>query len=197
MSLKTAIQWVLIFGPLAISPGPANILFAASGSSFGVKRSIPFFLGTNITCVFQSLAIGFGLGYIVASYPATMEIAKYSGVIFLLYLALKFFRLSVGKIESIEPLNFRQGVIVELLNVKYLMIPTIMFTQFYSPEKDGMTQVILLTISLALLTMASNLVWIFSGKALTSYTADSSVPKLQGTVFGLMLCVTALWLAIE
>ncbi|PLX61064.1 LysE family translocator [Sedimenticola selenatireducens] len=197
MSTEIAIQWILIFGPLAISPGPANILFAASGSSFGIRRSIPFWLGTNMTCIIQSLSIGLGLGYIISTYPVTIEILKYAGVVFLLYLASKFFKLSINEIEAIKPLSFKHGVIVELLNVKYLLIPTIMFTQFYMPEKDGLSQVVFLTALLAVLTMASNLVWVIGGKALTNFIADSNIQKTQGAVFGVMLCVTALWLAVS
>ncbi len=38
--------------PIVISPGPANILYAASGSTFGIKRTIPFWLATNLTSIF-------------------------------------------------------------------------------------------------------------------------------------------------
>jgi threonine/homoserine/homoserine lactone efflux protein len=196
MNTEAATQWILIFGPLAISPGPANVLFAASGSAFGVRGSIPFWLGTNITCAFQSLAIGLGLGYIISAYPSTIEALKLAGVFFLLYLAYSFFRLTVREVEELKPLKFKHGVIVEALNVKFLLIPTIMFTQFYAPEKDGFSQIVLLTVLLALLTMASNLLWVFGGKALTDIAINRRAQKVQGLVFGVMLCVTALWLAI-
>ncbi len=196
MSTETATQWILIFGPLAISPGPANVLFAASGSAFGVRGSIPFWLGTNITCVFQSLAIGFGLGYILSTYPSTIGALKLVGVLFLLYLSYKFFRLTVSKVEEIKPLSFKQGIVVELFNAKYLVIPTIMFTQFYTPGTDGFSQVVLLTASLALLTMTCNMVWVLGGKVLTDIVIDRKAQKIQGAVFGVMLCITAFWLAI-
>ncbi len=102
MNTEESIQWILIFGPLAISPGPANVLFAASGSSFGVRGSLPFWLGTNITCIIQSLAIGFGLGYIITKYPPITELLKYIGVSVLLYLAYRFFKLSITEAEAIK-----------------------------------------------------------------------------------------------
>ncbi|ADG93764.1 Lysine exporter protein (LYSE/YGGA) [Arcobacter nitrofigilis DSM 7299] len=196
MNIDSIIQWLLIFVPLALSPGPANILFAASGSSFGVKGSLPFWLGTNIVCIFQILFVGFGLGYVISAYPLFIEILKYIGILFLLYLAFKFFKMSVKKIEKIEPLSFKNGLIVEFLNVKFLIIPIIMFSQFYSAKNDSVTQFIILTISLSLLTMISNLIWILGGKVLISFVTSSNVQKVQGTIFGLMLCLTALWLAI-
>lgn len=196
MSTEAAMQWILIFGPLAISPGPANVLFGALGSSFGVRGSIPFWLGTNITCILQSIAIGLGLGYVISTYPVATVVLKYAGIVFLLYLAYRFFRLSVTEAKPIEPLSFKEGVVVELFNAKYLMIPTIMFTQFYSPENDGLSQVFVLTMALALLTMSSNLAWVFGGKAFTKLVVESKSQKTQGLMFGLMLSVTALWLLI-
>jgi threonine/homoserine/homoserine lactone efflux protein len=195
MNAQATVQWILIFGPLAISPGPANVLFAASGHSFGIRGSIPFWLGTNTMCVLQSLAIGLGLDYLISSYPMSVVLLKYSGIVLLLYLAFRFLRLSATRADAIKPLSFRQGVIVELFNAKYLLIPTIMFTQFYSPATEGIDKLWLLTAMLAALTMASNMAWVIGGKALTSIVASKAATKTQGRVFAAMLCMTAIWLA--
>lgn len=196
MNTELVITWLFALVPLAISPGPANVLFAASGSSFGIRGTIPFWLGTNIICLFQSLAVGLGLGFLLSNYPQTVELIKYVGVIFLLYLAFKLFRMSIVTREAIKPLRFVDGVIVEILNIKYLMIPTVMFSQFYTPEKENYSQVLMLTMALALLTMASNFVWIMGGKTLTTFAINKNIQKTQGIVFGVLLCVTAIWLAI-
>ena len=112
MHTETVITWLLALVPLAISPGPANILFAASGNSFGIKSTLPFWLGTNLICIVQTLAIGLSLGFIINKYPGTVELLKYLGVIFLLYLALHFFRASVTEHNIIKPLKFLDGIIV-------------------------------------------------------------------------------------
>lgn len=186
----------MIFGPLALSPGPANILFAASGQAFGIRGSLPFWLGTNITCVFQTLAIGFGLGILVSEFPSVIFSLKAIGIVILLVLAYRFYKLSVSDAEVIKPLSFRQGVVVELFNMKFLLIPMIMFSQFNAPANDGMPQVLVLTSMLAILTMGSNMVWIIGGKTLTLIATGRTAVKTQGWIFASMLCVTALWLAL-
>ena len=55
--------------------------------------------------------------------------------------------------EAVEPLTFRDGVVVEILNAKYLLIPTIMFLQFYTPETGGYRQIFILTFALVSLTL--------------------------------------------
>ena len=189
-------QWLLIFVPLAISPGPANILFAASGATFGFRDSIPFWLGTNMICVLQSLLIGSGLGYFISAYSGAAEIIKYVGVVFLVFLSIKFIRASAEKERNIKKLTLKDGVIIELLNAKYLVIPTIMFSQFYSSDYEYWTQLVTLTSALAVLTMVSNMVWIVGGKGLSSMLLETNNQRVQGVLFGLMLSVTALWLAV-
>ena len=84
MNTDLAITWIMALAPLSISPGPANVLFAASGTSFGTKATIPFWLGTNLVCVIQSFAIGLGLGFLITNYPYMVELIKFAGIIFLL-----------------------------------------------------------------------------------------------------------------
>lgn len=196
MSTDLTITWMLALVPLSISPGPANVLFAASGSAFGIKSTVPFWLGTNTTCIFQTLAVGIGLGVFVNAYPHVSAVTKYIGVAFLVYLAFKFFRLSINNREAIHPLRFVDGVVVELLNVKYLMIPTIMFSQVHNVGEIELSTVIVFTVALALLTMGSNLVWVVGGSRLTAFAKKARVERSQGAVFGVMLLVTALWIAI-
>jgi threonine/homoserine/homoserine lactone efflux protein len=197
MDAESLAQWILIFGPLTISPGPANVLFAASGHSFGIRGSVPFWLGTNSICILQSLVIGLGLGYIISNHPVIIGLLKYFGIAILLYLAFRYIKLSVSKTDTIQPLSFRQGVVVELFNAKYLLIPTIMFTQFYAPASEGITRVLILTSMLALLTMTSNMAWIIGGRALTSLVAGKTAATTLGRIFAAMLCFTAIWLALD
>ncbi len=197
MNLEFVLLWLATLLPLVISPGPANILYAASGSSFGVKGTIPFWLATNITSIFQTLAVGFGLNFLISTYPHITGLMKYLGILFLLYLAFKFFRMSNTFKKNIAPLTFRDGVLVELLNVKYLLIPTIMFSQFYSPETGGYMQIFILTFALVSLTLTTSMIWILGGKSLALFVSKKDTQRVQGIFFGTLLCITALWLFLS
>ena len=197
MDTEFVLLWLATLLPIVISPGPANILYAASGSSFGVKGTVPFWLATNITSVFQTLAVGFGLNFLISAYPKIADMMKYIGIIFLLYLAFKFFKMSNTLKETLEPLTFRDGVIVEILNAKYLLIPTIMFSQFYHPETGGYRQILFLTFALVSLTLTTSMVWILGGKSLALFVSSKNTQRVQGLLFGSLLCVTALWLFIS
>lgn len=195
MNTSTAIAWFAALAPLSISPGPANVLFAASGAAFGVRATMPFCLGTNLVCILQSLAVGFGLMALVTERPAVAASLKVAGVLVLLFLAVRFFRGAAATARTATPLRFRDGVIVELLNAKYLLIPLVMFSQFYNAQQASLSQLLALTAALAALTLFSNLVWVVGGRALMALLADAHIARYQGIFFGSMLLLTALWLA--
>jgi len=182
--------------PIIISPGPANILYAASGSAFGIKKTIPFWLATNLTSVFQTLAVGFGLESIIQIYPNIIIYIKYIGIVFLLYLSYKFFNMSISSQKEIKPLTFKDGVIIEFFNAKYLLIPAIMFSQFYNPS-EGYIQIILLTLLLVSLTLVTSMIWIVGGNTLTKFLKSEKIQKRQSFLFGTLLFLTAIWLSFE
>ena len=186
--------WILTLLPIVISPGPANILYAASGSAFGIKKTVPFWFATNITSVFQTLAVGFGLSSLLLLYPNINIFIKYLGILFLLYLAYKFYHMSVSQTENIKPLSFKDGVIIELLNMKYLLIPTIMFSQFYTPS-DGYIQIFILSFSLLAMTLLSSMIWIVGGKQLSTFVQNEKMEKRQSLFFSILLLITAVWLS--
>ena len=146
--------------------------------------------------IFQTLAVGFGLDLVITAYPGITEAIKYLGIGFLLYLALKFFRFSCSVNETLRPLTFKDGVIVEALNMKYLLIPTIMFSQFYSLDSGRYSQIIFLTFSLLCLTLTTSMIWIIGGKSLASFVLNESRQRTEGILFGTLLCATALWLLL-
>ncbi len=197
MNTEFVLLWIATLLPIIISPGPANILYAASGSAFGVRATVPFWLSTNLTSLFQTLAVGFGLNFLTSSHPDIANTMKYLGIIFLFYLAFRFFTMSPSYNQALAPLSFRDGVIVELFNMKYLMIPTIMFSQFYSPETDSYIQIISLALALVSLTLSSGMIWIVGGKSLALLVADERSQKIQRLFFGSSLCITAFCLLIS
>lgn len=182
--------------PLALSPGPANILFAASSGAFGTRATLPFLLGTNSVCLLQTLVIGFGFDALAPRVPLLAANAKYLGVAFLLYLAWRFFTSTTTRVTVPEPPGFLDGALIEVLNFKFLMMPTIMFSQFYHTQALGMGLIVLLTLSLATLTLTSNLIWVLAGATLTRFFNMPGVRRYQGVFFGVLLTLTALWLAL-
>ena len=197
MDTEFAITWFLAIAPLSFSPGPANILFAASGSIFGVKASLPFWIGTNLICLLQTVVVGLGLATVITESSEIQTVFKFAGVLVLLYLASRFFRSKIRGRQVLKPLTLKDGMLVELVNAKFLLIPTMMFSLFYIPTQNLYWYVIGLTTALVLMTMIANFVWIIGGKAAISAIENDRFTKFQGLFFGTVLTLTAFWFAIR
>ena len=44
---------------MSITPGPNNLMLAASGVNFGLKRTLPHLIGISLGCAFSACALPF------------------------------------------------------------------------------------------------------------------------------------------
>lgn len=193
----TVAAWFLALAPLTFSPGPANVMLAAMGAAFGLRATLPFLLGTNVICVLQSVLIGFGITIVVSESEWATVALKWAGVLALLFLSIRFFRSKVASGAASEPLGFKEGVLLQVLNGKFLLIPTLMFSLFYNFEASGVAAVLGFTGALALLTLSANLLWVTGGKALAAVLQEAWFVRYQGVFFGSILLGTSVWIAMN
>ena len=73
------------------TPGPNNSILTASGIKFGFIRSIPNIIGISSGHGVQLALVCFGLGSLFTQFPILLEVLKYIGACYLLYLAWKMF----------------------------------------------------------------------------------------------------------
>lgn len=72
---------------LTVTPGPNNLLLAASGVQHGFRRSLPMLLGIVLGFPLLVLCVGLGLGPVFQAVPVVKTILKFAGSAYLLYLA--------------------------------------------------------------------------------------------------------------
>jgi len=103
----------------SVTPGPNNVLLLASGSTFGFRRTTRHVLGTAVGIGVMALAVGAGLGVIVASVPAVGIAMKLVGSAYLLYLAVAIARSGAFHETAIaRPLGVTQAAAFQLVNPK-------------------------------------------------------------------------------
>ena len=74
---------------MAFTPGPNNIMLAASGVNFGFMRSVPHLAGVIVGFALLVVACGVGLGLIFNAAPALQLALKIAGAVYMLWLAFK------------------------------------------------------------------------------------------------------------
>ncbi|MEI8593796.1 LysE family translocator [Photobacterium sp. Hal280] len=192
--------WLGVMLPLVFSPGPANIVFAASGASVGVRRSLPLLLGIDTVFLIKSLLIGLGLGALIQKYPLALQLLQCAGAIYIIYLAVGFLKTSLLEHNGQQKrLGFYDGVIIQLLNSKGWLLVLLMFSLFSEKayQEYGDQSVWVLVVWLAILNISMHLVWIWAGGLLAKLAGDSKNQKVQGYIYFASLMVVAVWLLVD
>mgnify|MGYP000556847400 CR=1 FL=1 len=194
------IVWLGVMFPLVFSPGPANIVFAASGARVGIKRSIPLVAGVDTIFIIKSIIIGYGLGEVVKSHPELMNSLQLLGSIYLVYVAVKFMQSGSSKAESASTeLGFFDGLIIQALNSKGWLMVFLMFSLFTESSLDvfGDKGVAILIIWLAFLNISMHFVWVSIGELLSRVSSNPLYEQWLNFFYACCLIAVSIWLIIE
>jgi threonine/homoserine/homoserine lactone efflux protein len=194
----TIVALIIFLFPLAYSPGPGNMFFAANGARFGLRATLPANAGYHFATWIVTAAIGFGAIAALATYPSIFHGLKIAGCIYVLWLAWLLFS-SGGHTATgqAKPAGFGSGVLLLLLNPKAYVIITLMFTQFVTLDHANHWQmVILITTVFTLNNMVAFLAWTAIGDRLAARFRNEESARRTNRVFGAILACVALWMAV-
>ena len=124
---------------LAISPGPDNIYLTTLTSMSGKIAGFSFLLGLITGCLIHTIFLAFGLNELLIRYDIFLEIIKYIGVFYLLYLSYETYKSEITNFyleankDEIQN-NFKKGVLMNLLNPKVFLFFTLFFPNFIYSE---------------------------------------------------------------
>jgi threonine/homoserine/homoserine lactone efflux protein len=184
--------------PLAYSPGPGNMFFAANGARFGMKATLPANFGYHVATWIMTAAIGFGAVAAFTTHPGAFHALKLLGGLYVLWLAWSLFR-SGGHDAAAEatPAGFGTGVLLLLFNPKAYLIIALMFTQFVA-NADITAEwqlVLIITTVFTLNNLLAFLAWTAAGDRLARQFREEKSAKRINRVFGTVLAAVAVWIA--
>lgn len=196
--LQTAIALVLFLFPLAYSPGPGNMFFAANGARFGFRATIPANAGYHIATWIVTAAVGFGFLAAIEQFPQVFTMLKIVGSLYVLWIAWKM--LKAGALEGAEdakPATFMDGAVLLLLNPKAYVIIALMFTQFLTDSGiNNFANVILITTVFTFNNLLAFSIWTLVGDKIASLFRSPESAKRLNLLFGTVLALVALWMLL-
>jgi threonine/homoserine/homoserine lactone efflux protein len=89
MTSEQLIAFAVFAMVAAGTPGPSNVLLTATGANVGVWRGLPALLGVSVGMGLMVFLVALGLGSVVVGSPLVLQILKWLGAAFLLWLAWK------------------------------------------------------------------------------------------------------------
>ena len=197
--LETALALVIFLLPLAYSPGPGNLFFAALGARFGFRATLPASAGYHLATWVVTLTLGLGASAALGGAPGLFWALKLAGAGYVLWIAAGFLRAGAGDDiadarSSPKPAGFRDGAVLLLLNPKAYVIIALMFSQYLGPTGPGpaLGPVLAITSVFTLNNLIAFSLWTVAGVRLARLFAAERSAQVLNRAFGVLLALVAL-----
>jgi len=123
----------------SITPGPNNLMLMASGTNFGLKRTLPHMAGITAGFMFMIVLVGLGLAQVFDAYPVTLLALKGVSAAYLLYLAWKIANAAPPPDAAMEqsagkPFSFLQAAAFQWVNPKAWAMALTAISAYTMPE---------------------------------------------------------------
>lgn len=181
----------------SVTPGPNNMILAASGATFGFRRTVPNMLG--IVAGFGTLLLLAGMGgeALLRAVPSLEMGLKIGGVAYLLYLAWKIG--TAGRPEAgsrARPLGFWQAAAFQFINPKGLAMAVSAHATFRFPEFGHWGSILTVTGMFLFVGMPCTLIWTLFGQGVGRWLHDDRRLRLFNGGLGLATAASALLLVL-
>jgi len=203
------VETLLVFIPVALAlnftPGADMLFCLARGSSAGPMAGIAAALGIATGAFIHAFVAGVGLAVVLATYPIAFEVLRWSGVIYLLYLAYTSLKQPIANAQP-EPVSkadivkaWRDGTLVCFFNPKVALFILALVPQFVDPDRGSVF--IQFMIFGAILniggTVINILVGVFSGSVGRTLAKNKSLARWLQWISSALLIGIAFRLAFD
>lgn len=196
------ITWELIIAVatynfvMYVTPGPNNAILTASGIKFGFIRTLPNLFGIPTGHGLQLMLVCLGLGSLFIAFPILLEILRYVGATYLLYLSYKMFgSLNVNiKEDKSRPLTFFEAILFQFVNPKAWIICSTAVSIFYPNDASIFLGTFFMVFMSTIVNLPSISIWAFGGSIIGKYLKNVKLKKFVEFLLALMLILTSIYI---
>ncbi len=161
----------------SITPGPNNLMLMASGTNFGIRRTIPHMLGVGIGFTIMVVLVGIGLMQVFDRFPISYLILKTGSIGYLVYLSWKIATASPlnGADKNVDgdsrPFTFLQAALFQWVNPKAWAMALTAISA-YTPPAQPLYSVLLVALIFGIVNLPSVGAWVVIGTQLRRLLND-------------------------
>ena len=185
-----SIYYVIMYA----TPGPNNSILATSGIKFGFIKTIPNIFGIPSGHGIQLILVSFGLGSLFLEFPFLLNILKYIGALYLLYLAWKMFgSLNIKTAEhKSAPLRYHEAILFQFVNPKAWVICITAVSLFYPEEENIFVGTLFMVVMSTVINIPSISIWAFGGSIIRKYLDNNKFKIILEWLLAILLIGTAI-----
>lgn len=163
-----------------ITPGPNNLMLAASGMQFGLRKTLPHILGIHLGLYTLVLMACFGLNQLLLNMPGVLLFLRIFGSAYLLYLAWKIFGLTLiaNQNANTQPLTILQAGVFQFANPKAWMMSTSAMALTIPLTGSADKAAVMICLIWASLGLSCNCLWVMGGANLNRYLDNANTRRL-------------------
>ena len=186
---------------LFITPGTPRILIISYSMNYGVQKCVWTALGDVSANIIQATLVIFVIGSFISDHPLFLSVFKWTGVIYISYLAYDIYNSRPKEINSNEISEksfisfFKDGFLVAGTSPKAWMFFPFIFPQFIDFNSNYVAQFLILITTYVLLDFLSLIGYAILANKLVVWLKTN--PKVINTISACVLIVIAIIIAVS
>lgn len=182
---------------MSVTPGPNNLMLAASGVNFGLRRTLPHLLGVSVGHGVQVMVVAGALAWVMAGLEAVRLPLVMAGCAYLLWLAWRQAQAGApGSRAQARPLGFLGAAAFQWVNPKaWMMVFNV--AALFLPRDGGWPAAALLAVVCAALNLPCIALWALVGDRLRAWMKRPGVLTAFNYTMAALLAATAVWILAD
>lgn len=182
-----------------ITPGPNNVMIMSSGVNYGIKASVPHWLGICLGFPLMVLLVGLGFGAVFERYPHLHQLIKVVGVVYLIWLA---WRIASAEPKAIEkgkskPFSFMQAALFQWVNGKAWVMASGAVAAFTTVGGVYWLEVSVITAAFLLVAFPCVGAWLVFGAGLRAVLTKPLFQRIFNICMAIILVLSVVPVVIE
>ena len=185
---------------LFITPGLPRVVIVSHTINYGLKRSVWTALGDVSANICQGILVVFVIGSLLKDNPEALNLLKWAGILYILYLAYDTFTASLRTVNK-KSKNFKtkfsffkDGFLVAGLSPKAIVFFGTIFTSFIDFSFNYHIQFFILMSTYVVLDFLTLMIYGLAAEKISDWLKTN--PKTLNTISACVLVIIALFIAV-
>jgi threonine/homoserine/homoserine lactone efflux protein len=179
------------------TPGPNNVMLAASGATFGWRATVPHALGVALGFTLMVFLIALGLGEIFQRSRMLQTALTWGGFAVMLYLSWRIASAGAAKAGNrARPFSFIEAAAFQWVNPK-AWVMAIGVAATYTRGDAPLSDAGIIAAVFVIAGMTSSQTWAAFGAGMGQALGTGARLRAFNVTMGMLLAACALWLVLD
>ena len=185
---------------LFITPGLPRVVIVSHTINYGLNRSVWTALGDISANICQGILVVFVIGSLLKENPEALNLIKWAGILYILYLAYDTFTARLGSVKAKSKKFkskfsfYKDGFLIAGLSPKAVVFFGTIFTSFIDFNSNYYIQFLILMTSYVILDFLTLMMYGLAAQQISLSLKGN--PKILNTISACVLVIIALFIAV-